>query len=213
MLVDRVGPTDPTAASLHGHQHHHHHHNSTNNNSNNNNNSSSSQHHTPRALSSPMGQLRYNPAAPSPLPSPKTPVSSLPSTSNATSNPTFSSTNRRQNTARGAALKVVFYPPAKYAESQIKQELSHELHKFGKTLNVNLVPAHPASGVQARVALVVFRKAEDEEKAYLAYRNGSKLLFDSRVDVELCSSAGKCYCCCCCFILSESLLLLPSQLL
>lgn len=110
---------------------------------------------------------------------------------------TTTTNSRRQGSVRDGALKMVFTPVAKMDDNQIKQTLSHELHKFGKTLHVNLVPPQLiAGGQQTRVALVVFRRAEDEEKAFMAYRSGSKTLFGARVDAALCSSASEFFCYC-----------------
>uniref|UniRef100_A0A5K3EXR8 RRM domain-containing protein n=1 Tax=Mesocestoides corti TaxID=53468 RepID=A0A5K3EXR8_MESCO len=165
MLVDRPGPSSTT--SNHHHHHHNHHH------------QQQQQQHSPRAISSPTGQLRCNaPAASSPLTSPP---SKPPSTT--------SSSVRRQTGVQGSALKLIFTPPAKYSEAQIKRTLCHELHKFGKTFCVNLLPSTAGANRQTRTALVVFRRPDDEEKAFLAYRNGPKSLFGASVDVELCSSA------------------------
>ncbi|KAL5966681.1 Msx2-interacting protein [Taenia solium] len=106
--------------------------------------------------------------------------------------PTTSSSNRQsglQGTVGSASLKVVFTPPPKYAEMQIKQALCDELHKFVKTYHVDLLPAAATGGRQTRVALVMFRRTEDEERAFLAFRNTGRCLFGAPVHVELCSDS------------------------
>ncbi|VDM18084.1 unnamed protein product [Hydatigera taeniaeformis] len=107
---------------------------------------------------------------------------------------TSPSSSSRQGGLHGAvgsaSLKVVFTPPPKYAEMQIKQALCDELHKFVKSYHVNLLPAAATGGRQTRVALVMFRRTEDEEKALLAFRNAGRCLFGAPVHVELCSGTG-----------------------
>lgn len=104
-----------------------------------------------------------------------------------------SSSNRQcglQGTVGSASLKVVFTPPPKYAETQIRQALCDELHKFVKAYHVNLLPAAATGGRQTRVALVMFRRIEDEERAFLAFHNAGRCLFGAPVHVELCSGTG-----------------------
>ncbi|KAH9287041.1 Uncharacterized protein ECG_02025 [Echinococcus granulosus] len=157
MLVDRAGPS--SAASSHNHHHHHHHHHPH-------------QAHQPQQQQQrqlPPQQLRFQ----------------------STASPSSSSSSNRQSGLQGtvgsASLKVVFTPPPKYTETQIKQALCDELHKFVKTYHVNLLPAAATGGRQTRVALVVFRRTEDEERAYLAFCNAGRCLFGAPVHVEFCS--------------------------
>ncbi|KAM7540587.1 hypothetical protein Aperf_G00000024958 [Anoplocephala perfoliata] len=97
-----------------------------------------------------------------------------------------SSTRPQSGPPSSSSLKVIFTPPPKYAETQIKQALCHELHKFGKTYHVNLLPASVTGGRQTRVALVVFRRSEDEERAFIAFRSDGRGLFGAPVHAEFC---------------------------
>ncbi|VDO03940.1 unnamed protein product [Rodentolepis nana] len=161
MLVDRAGPS--SGPSGHHHHHSHHHHATTS--------------QTPQSTPQHHSQQR---GFQSPLPS-----SNMSSSSSSSSNsrPTLSSSSA---VPCSTSLKVIFTPPPKYAETQIKQALCHELHRFGKTYHVNLLPASVTGGRQTRVALAVFRRAEDEEKAFLAFRNEARGLFGSPVHAEFC---------------------------
>ncbi|KAL5112174.1 Protein split end [Taenia crassiceps] len=139
--------------------HHHHHH-----------------HHHPHQAQQPQQQQQRQ------LPSQQLRVQS-------TTSPSSNRQSGLQDTVGSASLKVVFTPPPKYAETQIKQALCDELHKFVKTYHVNLLPAAATGGRQTRVALVMFRRTEDEERAFLAFRNAGRCLFGAPVHVELCSDS------------------------
>lgn len=170
MLVDRAGPSSTAP----GHHHHHHHHHNPHQQQSQ---SQSQQQQQQRLQSSPPQKLRPPPCSPT--------------SSSFASRPIASPPNSTAGTSAAPTLKVVFTPPPKYAETQIKQALCHELHKFGKTYHITLLPASATGGRQTRIALVVFRRAEDEERAFLAFRNATKSLFGSSVHVEYLSGAGE----------------------
>ncbi|VUZ57494.1 unnamed protein product [Hymenolepis diminuta] len=163
MLVDRAGPSSGPSGHHHHHSHHHHHATTTSQTP-----QSTPQHHSQhRGFQSPLPSSNMNSS----------------SSSSSNSRPNLSSSSAVPS---NTSLKVIFTPPPKYAETQIKQALCHELHKFGKTYHVNLLPASVTGGRQTRVALAIFRRAEDEEKAFLAFRNEARGLFGAPVRAEFC---------------------------
>lgn len=168
MLVDRAGPSSGPSGHHHHHSHHHHHATTTSQTP-----QSTPQHHSQhRGFQSPLPSSNMNSS----------------SSSSSNSRPTLSSSSAVPS---NTSLKVIFTPPPKYAETQIKQALCHELHKFGKTYHVNLLPASITGGRQTRVALAIFRRAEDEEKAFLAFRNEARGLFGAPVHAEFCVGNSK----------------------
>uniref|UniRef100_A0A0X3PJ99 Protein split ends n=1 Tax=Schistocephalus solidus TaxID=70667 RepID=A0A0X3PJ99_SCHSO len=96
---------------------------------------------------------------------------------------------RRQLSASFCGLQILFFPPSKHPELQIKQYLCHEFRKFGKILSITLLPPdadHPEQPAASRLALIVFRRPDDCERAYLAYKSNGKSLYGAKVAVELC---------------------------
>ncbi|KAL7062872.1 hypothetical protein AAHC03_0731 [Spirometra sp. Aus1] len=96
---------------------------------------------------------------------------------------------RRQLSASFRGLQILFIPPSKHPELQIKQYLCHEFRKFGKILSITLLPSdadHPEQPAASRLALIVFRRPDDCERAYLAYKSNGKSLYGAKVAVELC---------------------------